>query len=115
MHHTVLLVEDNATIREILEISLSNAGFAVVEADTARQAMEKLEQLKALDLVVADFNLPDGHSLVPEVKKLRPQLPVLVLSGDPFTARAALPQADAVLGKPLSGANIVKEVRRLLS
>jgi len=115
MSHTVLIVEDNPDIREILEITLSEAGFAVVAAETAREAMHQLELLQALDLVLADFNLPDGRNLVPDLKKVRPKLPVLVLSGDPFNARASLPQADAVLGKPVSGSAIVKEVRRLIS
>jgi len=115
MSHTVLIVEDNADIREILEITLSDAGFAVLAAETARQAMQQLDQLNQLDLVLADFNLPDGRHLVPDLKKVRPGLPVIVLSGDAYTARAALPQADAVLGKPVAGTALVKEVRRLLS
>ena len=115
MSHTVLIVEDNAYIREFLEITLSDAGFVVVEAETARQAMQQLERLSRLDLVLTDFNLPDGRHLVPDVKKLRPELPVIVLSGDAYSAQAALPQADAVLGKPVTGTALVKEVRRLLS
>lgn len=115
MSHTVLIVEDNADVREILEITLSDAGFTVVAAETARQAMQQLEQFNQLDLVLADFNLPDGRHLVPDIKKIRPEMPVIVLSGDAYSARAALPQADAVLGKPVTGTALVKEVRRLLS
>jgi CheY-like chemotaxis protein len=115
MSHTVLIVEDNADIREILEITLSDAGFAVVAAETARQAMQQLKQLSQLDLVLADFNLPDGRHLVPNLKNARPELPVIVLSGDAYAARAALAQADAILGKPITGSTLVSEVRRLLS
>lgn len=115
MSHTVLIVEDNVDVREILEITLSDAGFAVVAAETAHQAMQQLEQLSQLDLVLADFNLPDGRHLVPNLKKLRPDLPVIVLSGDAYSARAALPQADSVLGKPVMRSALVKEVQRLLS
>lgn len=115
MSQTVLIVEDNADIREILDITLSDAGFAVVAAETARQAMRQLEQLGQLDLVAADFNLPDGTHLVPNLKKMRPELPVIVLSGNAYSARAALPQADSVLAKPVTGSALVKEVRRLLS
>ena len=115
MSRTIPIVEDSADIREILRITLSDAGFVVVAAGTAREAMQKLEQLSRLDLVLADFNLPDGKHLVPDLKKIRPELPVIVLSGDAYSARAALPQADAVLSKPLTGTSLVKEVRRLLS
>ena len=115
MSHTVLIVEDNPDIREILEITLSDAGFVVVTAETAQEAMQQLERLSRLDLVLTDFNLPDGRQLVPNLKKLRPELPVIVLSGDAYSAQAALPQADAVLGKPVTGTALVTEVRRLLS
>lgn len=114
MSHTVLIVEDNADIREILRITLSDAGFAVIAVETARQALQLLGQLGELDLVLSDFNLPDGRHLVPTVKRMRPELPVIVLSGDAHNARTALPQADAVLGKPVTKSALVKEVRRFL-
>ncbi len=114
MSQTVLIAEDNADIREILEMTLAAAGFVVVAVETARQAMQQLEHLKQLHLVLADFNLPDGRHLVPSVKKIRPELPVIVLSGDAHNARAALPQADVVLAKPVTKSALVKEVQRLL-
>jgi len=115
MTHTVLVVEDNIDLREILELTLSGAGFAVIATESARDALEHVKELPHLDLVLADFNLPDGKDLVPTLKKLRPTLPVVVLSGDPYSARTELPEADAVLGKPVSGDAIVSELRRFLS
>jgi CheY-like chemotaxis protein len=115
MRHTVLVVEDGLDLREILELTLSNAGFTVIVAESATAALARVKEFPHLDLVLADFNLPDGKDLVPTLKKLRPNLPVVVLSGDPYRARAELPQADAVLGKPVSGNAIVNELRRFLS
>jgi len=115
MSHTVLIVEDNADVREILKLTLSEAGFTVKAAETARDAMQQLQQLSQLDLVLTDFNLPDGRHLVPNLKKARSNLPVIVLSGDAYSARAALPQADSVLAKPVTASALVKEVQRLLS
>jgi CheY-like chemotaxis protein len=77
--------------------------------------MQELEQLSRLDLVLAEFNLPDGNHLVPNLKKLRPELPVIVLSSDAYKCPDRTPQADAVLGKLLTGAALVNELRRLLS
>jgi hypothetical protein len=54
--------------------------------------MQELEQLSRFDLVLAEFNLPDGNHLVPNLKKLRPELPVIVLSSDAYSARTALPK-----------------------
>jgi CheY-like chemotaxis protein len=115
MSHTVLIVEDNADIREILQITLGDAGYTVVLADSARRAMRQLEELRQLDLVLADFNLPDGRNLVPNLKKVRPELPVIVLSGNASSARIALPEADSVMAKPVTGSALIKEVHRLLS
>jgi CheY-like chemotaxis protein len=115
MTHTVLIVEDNAELREILELVLSNAGFGVIKAESAREALEREREFSHLDLVLADFNLPDGKDLVPTLKRLRPNLPVVVLSGDPYSARAELPEADAVLGKPIASDVIVGELRRLIT
>ena len=110
-----MVVEDGVDLREILELTLSNAGFAVILAESASDALERVKEFPDLDLVLADFNLPDGKSLVPTLKKLRPNMPVVVLSGDPYSARAELPEADAVLGKPVSGNAIVTELRRFLT
>jgi DNA-binding NtrC family response regulator len=114
MSHTILIVEDEPHVRNFLQRVLSEAGFAVVSTETILQAMEQLNPASSFDAVVADFHLPDGRGLVPQLKKVCPTLPVLVLSGDPYTARTALPQADAVLGKPLSTSALVGELRRLL-
>jgi CheY-like chemotaxis protein len=114
MAHTVLVVEGNLDLREILAFTLSEAGFVVVKAESMLQALQRLNEVPQLDLVLADFHLSDGRNLVPIVKKMRPNLPVVVLSGDPHNAKAALPQADAVLGKPVPGRALVGELRRLL-
>ena len=111
----MLIVEDALDLREILELTLSNAGFAVIAAESARHALQRVKELPRIDLVLADFNLPDGKDLVPTLKKLLPNMPVVVLSGDPYGARAELPEADAVLGKPVSGNAIVRELRRFLT
>jgi CheY-like chemotaxis protein len=114
MAHTVLVVEDNLDLREILAFTLSEAAFVVIKAESMLQALERLNERPQLDLVLADFHLSDGRNLVPIVKTMRPNLPIVVLSGDPHNAKAALPQADAVLGKPVAGRALVAELRRLL-
>src|SRR3954452_20219405 len=113
MVSTVLILDDDIDIRAILASALFRAGFSVIEADSALQPMLRLNDIPLLDIVVADFNLPDGRDLVPNLMKLRPSLPVIVLSSDP--SALSLPcQADAVLGKPISVKVLVGELRRLL-
>lgn len=114
MPPTILVVEDDHDIRELLILALTEAGFGVVEAESAAQAVLRFKEAPRIDLVLTDFNLPDGRNLIPTLKNLRPSLPVIVLSGNPGGARAALPEADAILGKPLSGGRIIEEIRRFV-
>ena len=114
---TVLVVEDDATVRELVGFHLSRAGFDVVEAADASTAWQRLE---GIDAVVLDRMLPD-LSGVAWLRRLRAgpraALPVLML-----TARASEVDrvegleagADDYLVKPFSAAELVARVRALL-
>ena len=114
---TVLVVEDDATVRELVGFHLARAGFHVVEAGDAATAWQRLE---GVDAVVLDRMLPD-LSGVAWLRRLRAgpraALPVLML-----TARASEVDrvegleagADDYLVKPFSAAELVARVRALL-
>jgi DNA-binding response OmpR family regulator len=114
---TVLVVEDDATVRELVGFHLSRAGFDVVEAPDASSAWQRLD---GVDAVVLDRMLPD-LSGVAWLRRLRAgphaALPVLML-----TARASEVDrvegleagADDYLVKPFSAAELVARVRALL-
>ena len=114
---TVLVVEDDATVRELVAFHLQRAGFDVVEASDASTAWQRLE---GVDAVVLDRMLPD-LSGVAWLRRLRTgpraALPVLML-----TARASEVDrvegleagADDYLVKPFSAAELVARVRALL-
>lgn len=82
MPDCVLIVEDEATFREALRHFLQDAGFAVREAEEARQAMEMFESGPA-DLVLLDLGIPggDGFELLSAMKRVRPATPVIIVSG----------------------------------
>ncbi len=126
-HRGVLLVEDNAGVRAFAAEVLSQAGYDV---RTARHGAEALEQMRkhdsAIDVVVTDVVMPElgGRALVDQLRKRRPHLPVLYITGytddatmleelratgarlleKPFTA-GALAEAVAVLGTSLAKAS----------
>ena len=103
-------MEDSVDLRDILNALLTNAGFEVAMAATNSEAMMIVGKF-APDLVLADCFLSGaGPIAVAVLKQSRPSLPVIVLSVDPERARQMLPDADAVLGKPISLEQVLQTV-----
>lgn len=78
----ILVVDDNATNREILEIQLMQWKFKPVMAESADQALKILSSDKNIDLVISDMNMPvmDGVQLARKIRKMQPELPIILLS-----------------------------------
>jgi two-component system, chemotaxis family, chemotaxis protein CheY len=68
---TVLIVDDSPSVRQVVKITLSNAGYSVIEAQDGADALSKLTGGK-VHLIITDVNMPnmDGISFIKEVKKL---------------------------------------------
>jgi CheY-like chemotaxis protein len=80
----VLLVEDETLVAMIAVDSLSELGYEVVEVATARAALEQAHpDCARFDFAVIDMGLPDrpGDHLIAELRKIRPNLPIIVASG----------------------------------
>ena len=77
----VLMVDDEKRFRETTRKILEKKGFDVILAENGEQAMEKLEQQP--DVVVLDIKMPgmDGHETLNRIKKIKPNLPVIMLTG----------------------------------
>ena len=84
----VLMVDDEAQFRATTERILNRRGFKTIMAASGEEAIEKLD--KDPDVVVLDIKMPgmDGHETLHEIKKRRPELPVIILTG-----HGALPSA----------------------
>jgi CheY-like chemotaxis protein len=114
----VLVVEDEPNAREALAELLEGEGFCVLTAANAAAALDLVEA-EAPDIVVTDLRMPggSGDTLVAQVSRLEPELPVLLLTALP--AAEILPetrsQVAAVLSKPLEVSTLVAELRRLLA
>ncbi len=111
---TVLVVDDESTVREMIGHALRELGFQVQEARSGREAVEML-QVSRPQLVILDFLMPDmdGAEVAREVGKLDPDLPIVFSTG--HSALRALRNAAGggipVLPKPFS----VAELGTLLS
>ncbi len=71
MAKTILIVDDSASIRQVVTIALKGAGYDVIAASDGQDALKKLDGQK-IHLIVSDVNMPnmDGIAFVKEVKKL---------------------------------------------
>ena len=71
MAKTILIVDDSASIRQVVSIALKGAGYDVIEGCDGRDALSKLTGQK-VHLIISDVNMPnmDGITFVKEVKKL---------------------------------------------
>jgi excisionase family DNA binding protein len=81
-HPRVLVVDDEASIRELLSKTLALAEYEVDTAPDGRAAIERL-RLGSYDLLIADLKMPglDGLSLIREAKRLKADLPVIIITG----------------------------------
>jgi DNA-binding response OmpR family regulator len=113
----ILVIDDDTTLRETLALILDQAGYMVSAAESANDALLSL-QAQAYALVFLDIRLPDrdGFILLPEIRRLYPDLPVLILTA--HIASEAEQEvweknASAYLMKPVDPLNILEHVRAL--
>ena len=80
---TVFLVDDEETVRGIGAEMLKELGFAVITASDGREAVEIFEQTPEIALVILDLTMPhmDGEQCFRELRRLRPNLKVIMSSG----------------------------------
>jgi two-component system, cell cycle sensor histidine kinase and response regulator CckA len=119
-NETILLVEDAAPLREVTREFLKEAGYAVLEAADAADALETAERYSAeISLLVTDVVLPgiNGHALAERLMLRRPGMKVLYISGytDDVTVRHCVSQSEvAFLGKPFTQDALARKVRDIL-
>jgi two-component system CheB/CheR fusion protein len=118
---TVLIVEDDSEVRDLLEIGLSAEGHQVVTASDGVEAQNLIGR-DALQpaLVISDFNLPNGMDGLAVAAKLRARLrrfvPVIILTGDisTKTLRDIAVQQCEHLNKPASLKELIAAIERLV-
>ena len=78
----VLVVDDESSIRELLQKTLALAEYEVDAAPDGRAALERL-RLGSYDLLIADLKMPgmDGLTLIREAKRLKTDLPIIIITG----------------------------------
>ena len=115
---TILVVDDEPSVRNLIEKILTMRGFAVLAASDAEEAL-RLNSEHEVDAVVIDVMLPSmkGPELVERLRLHRPRLRALFISG--FTSDALLdgglsPEDVAFVQKPFTGEALSSRLRELL-
>src|ERR1700688_3709503 len=115
---TVLVVDDEAGIRMVARRALEQAGYRVLEASNGRAAINLLAEGAALDLLIADLNMPGlgGNEMVRRIRTTRPDLKVLYVSGHISRLMDARPlwEGEAFLNKPFTNDGLREAVALLL-
>jgi two-component system cell cycle sensor histidine kinase/response regulator CckA len=117
---TVLLVEDEESVRELVRVTLASRGYNVLEAENGESGLRIAEGFKEhIDILITDVMMPGigGHELARKLLLLRPGISVLYLSGyteDAIVIHGVVGPSTAFLQKPFTLQNLAKKVREVL-
>jgi len=128
----ILVVDDNATNRDILETQLKQWKFVPVLAESGEDALQILSSDEIIDLVISDMNMPvmDGVQLAKKIKAKHPDMPIILLSSmgneqskneaHLFNSILTKPTRHQVLLKHIAGqlkekGSVIKEIDKVKS
>jgi CheY-like chemotaxis protein len=117
---TVLVVDDEDSVRRLVSAVLRRHGFSIIEAANGREALTALAERYDVDLVISDVLMPElgGRELAKQLQRDRPEMPVLFISGytnQELANEGGSLDADAMfLAKPFSSQQLMGAVSTLL-
>ena len=118
--HSILAVDDSASMRQMVAFTLKGAGYNVIEAADGQEALDKARG-ETVDLVLTDQNMPrmDGITLVQNLRGLATYAttPILILtteSGDEMKAKGRAAGATGWLVKPFDPGKLLEIVRKVI-
>ena len=120
-NETILLVEDEESVRQLVRDTLSAKGYEVIEAANGEAGLAAAaRQSGKIDLVITDVVMPGmgGRELVKQLAVSRPDTKVLYLSGyteDAIISDGSIESGTAFLQKPFTLQNLTRKVREVLS
>jgi CheY-like chemotaxis protein len=116
----ILLVDDDATVRETMAELLEDVGFNPFQAADAAEALTILRQQRDIDALVTDLTMPgdDGIALIRQARDIKADLPAILLTGyaEEVTAVATIAGGNFhVLRKPVESDRLIEQLVLLVS
>ena len=119
-NETILLVDDEDSIRDFLAEILSEQGYKVIEATNGEEGLQVFKEYKEeIDLLISDITMPkmSGPELVNKLRELQPKLKALFISGNVenrYTNEHSTDLRTSFLQKPFTYDSIISKVREIL-
>ncbi len=113
---TVLVVEDDEWVREVAAETLRDAGFRVIAAQDALEALALIRRGEQFDVLFSDIVMPGGMTgieLAEAARRLRPTLPVLLATGYAGTVAGSADHGFEVLAKPYDQPGLTRRIAEL--
>ena len=121
MTQTILVVDDSPTIVKFVSLSLKTRGYTVVTACDGMDAIEKMQGIDEVSLVITDLNMPnlDGYGLIHTLRQneKHQETPIIILSSEEDEAdmeRGIEVGASSYLVKPFKSSLLLEEVTKYL-
>jgi CheY-like chemotaxis protein len=114
----ILVVEDEAIVRMVTADVLGEAGYNVIEAVNASEALELLDARPDISIMLTDVRMPgefDGYNLSRLVRMKYAAVGIIVISGDSPPRESDLPQGARFLAKPLLPSVLLEAVRETMA
>lgn len=111
---TVLFIEDEASVRAVGEEALSGLGYRVITANDGSDGLKVFRaRVDEIDVIVTDQTMPNllGHKLAEQIKQLRPDMPVVLMSG---AGHGTTENVDVFIDKPFTLLGLGQAVRSVL-
>lgn len=115
---SVLVIDDEPIVRDTLKEMLTELRHRVISADSGREGLAQFET-QTFDLVFTDLAMPemDGWATARALRKLRPEVPVVLVTGYGATAKAPSGELDlisGVIGKPFNFSQVSETIARVM-
>jgi CheY-like chemotaxis protein len=114
----ILLAEDEPLVRNLVQLVLSNEGYAVLAANDGQEAREICDKFAdQIHLLLTDVNMPrmEDLELAERLRECRPETKIMIMSGQTTTAILEENMPHAFLRKPFMPPTLLQCVRRVLT
>jgi two-component system cell cycle sensor histidine kinase/response regulator CckA len=110
----VLCIDDNAEVLECEKAFLEAFGFTILTASSGPKGLE-LASIHSVDVVIVDYFMPEmnGHQVAIEMRRIRPEAPIIMLSGSVDVPEQVLDWVDAFVAKDRLASQLLPTIAEL--